>query len=82
MYNENNQGNNKDFIQDEKNKKKEKLDNSVKEVINKEIEDSLSVEKKEEKIYVHPSTELLNINNKTKLKSKHSRKKPRMLAFL
>ena len=54
---------------EDKVKKKEKLDNSVKEVISKEIEESIVGEKKEEKIYVHPSVELLNINNKTKLKN-------------
>lgn len=61
--------NNREPIYEEKNKKKEKLDNSVKAVVSKEIEESLTTEKKEEKVYVHPSTELLNINSKTKLKS-------------
>lgn len=54
---------------EEKSKKKEKLDNSVKEVVSKEIEESLYEEKKEEKEYIHPSVELLNINSKMKLKS-------------
>ncbi|MDZ5000739.1 cell division protein FtsK, partial [Clostridium perfringens] len=38
-------------------------------VVSKEIEESLIDEKKEEKIYKHPSVELLNINSKMKLKS-------------
>ncbi len=54
---------------EEKSKKKEKLDNSVKEVVSKEIEESLYEENKEEKEYIHPSVELLNINSKMKLKS-------------
>ncbi|MDC4239058.1 MULTISPECIES: FtsK/SpoIIIE family DNA translocase [Clostridium] len=56
-------------IKEEKVKKKEKLDNTVKDVVSKEIEESLTDEKKEEKIYQHPSVELLNINSKMKLKS-------------
>lgn len=59
----------KEKKQEEKVKKKEKLDNSVKDVVSKEIEESLTDEKKEEKIYQHPSVELLNINSKMKLKS-------------
>ena len=57
-----------EYKHDDKNYKKEKLDNSVKMVVNKEIEESLTIER-EEKIYIHPSIELLNINSKTKLKS-------------
>ena len=67
--NEDKEENNREPIYEEKNKKKEKLDNSVKAVVSKEIEESLTTEKKEEKVYIHPSTELLNINSKTKLKS-------------
>ena len=69
VYNEDKQESNKAYVYEEKNKKKEKLDNSVKDVVSKEIEESLTVEKKEEKVYIHPSIELLNINNKTRLKS-------------
>ncbi|MDU5111432.1 MAG: DNA translocase FtsK 4TM domain-containing protein [Clostridium sp.] len=53
--------------------KKEKLDNNVKEVVSKEIEESLTEEKKEEKPYINPSIELLNINNKTKFKKEDKR---------
>lgn len=53
--------------------KKEKLDNNVKEVVSKEIEESLTEEKKEEKPYVNPSIDLLNINNKTKFKKEDKR---------
>ncbi len=60
---------NKEVKVDERAKKKEKLDNTVKDVVSKEIEESLIDEKKEEKIYKHPSVELLNINSKMKLKS-------------
>lgn len=69
VFNEERNENNKATVFDEKNKKKEKLDNTVKEVVSKEIEESLTVEKKEEKAYIHPSTELLNINSKMKLKN-------------
>lgn len=69
VFDEDIQNINKINDSEEKSKKKEKLDNSVKEVISKEIEESIVGEKKEEKIYIHPSVELLNINNKTKLKS-------------
>lgn len=69
VFNDAKQGNSNESVHDERNKKKEKLDNNVKAVVSKEIEESLTVEKKEEKIYVHPSIELLNINSKTKLKS-------------
>ncbi|MDV4151269.1 DNA translocase FtsK [Clostridium sp. AL.422] len=69
VYNDEKQGNNNQYSYDEKNKKKEKLDNAVKAVVSKEIEESLTVEKKEERVYIHPSTKLLNINSKTKLKS-------------
>ncbi|GAB6170138.1 DNA translocase FtsK [Clostridium carnis] len=54
---------------EEKQKKKEKLETEVKDVVSKEIEESLIEEKKEEKIYLHPSVDLLNINTKMKLKS-------------
>ena len=56
---------------EEKPRKKEKLDNEVKEVVTKEIEESLTEEKEKkiEKIYVHPSVDLLNINSKMKLRS-------------
>ncbi|MPL97728.1 DNA translocase SpoIIIE [bioreactor metagenome] len=60
---------NKNVKEDEKPKKKEKLDSSVKDVVSKEIEESLTDEKKEEKIYIHPSVDLLNINSKMKLRS-------------
>ncbi|TGY43993.1 DNA translocase FtsK [Clostridium sartagoforme] len=53
--------------------KKEKLDNNVKEVVSKEIEESLTEEKKEEKPYINPSIDLLNINNKTKFKKEDKR---------
>ena len=51
--------------------KKEKLDNGIKESVNKEIEDILNEDKEEieKKEYVFPNTELLNVNNKTKLNS-------------
>lgn len=49
-------------------RKKEKLDNDVKDVINKEIEEKLS-EVKEEKEYRHPSLELLKLNSNTRLNS-------------
>ena len=56
---------------DLKSKKKEKLPNEVKEVVTKEIEESIieEKEKKAEKIYIHPSVELLKINSKMKLRS-------------
>ena len=51
--------------------KKEKLDNGIKESVNKEIEDILNEDKEEieKKEYVFPNTDLLNVNNKTKLNS-------------
>ena len=69
VFNEEKHENNRETVHEDKNKKKEKLDNSVKDVVSKEIEESLTTEKKEEKIYIHPSIDLLNINSKTKLKS-------------
>ena len=48
--------------------KKEKLDDSVKDVVNKEIQNGIE-EHKEEKEYVHPSLELLKTNSSTKLNS-------------
>lgn len=69
VFNEEKHDNNREPIYEDKSKKKEKLDNSVKAVVSKEIEESLTTEKKEEKVYIHPSIELLNINSKTKLKS-------------
>lgn len=48
--------------------KKEKLDENVKDVVNKEIQEGME-EKKEEKEYVHPSLELLKTNASTKLNS-------------
>lgn len=48
--------------------KKEKLDESVKDVVNKEIQDGIE-EHKEEKEYVHPSLDLLKTNSSTKLNS-------------
>ena len=54
---------------DEKRTKKEKLESKVKDVVNKEIDTSIEDEKKEEKIYIHPKVDLLNINTKMKLKS-------------
>ena len=56
-------------VKEERKEKKEKLDTNVKEVVSKEIEESLTLEKKEEKKYDYPSVDLLNINSKTKLKS-------------
>lgn len=49
--------------------KKGKLDNEVKNVVNKEIEESLTEEKMIEKIYHHPTVDLLNINSKMKLRA-------------
>jgi len=49
-------------------RKKSKLDNDVKEVVNKEIEQQMS-EAKIEREYVHPSLELLKTNTSTKLNS-------------
>ncbi|MDO5516217.1 MAG: DNA translocase FtsK 4TM domain-containing protein [Clostridium sp.] len=49
-------------------RKKAKLDNEVKEVVSKEIEEQIS-ENKKEKEYVHPSLELLKTNASTKLNS-------------
>ncbi|MEG1870657.1 MAG: DNA translocase FtsK [Peptostreptococcaceae bacterium] len=56
---------------EEKSRKKEKLPNEVKEVVTKEIEESIieEKEKKIEKIYLYPSVDLLNINSKMKLRS-------------
>ncbi|MBU3135701.1 DNA translocase FtsK [Clostridium gasigenes] len=56
---------------EEKHKKKEKLPNEVKEVVTKEIEESIIGEKevRVKKVYLHPSVELLNINSKMKLRS-------------
>ena len=69
VFDEEKQEVNNEPVYEEKHRKKEKLDNSVKDVVSKEIEESLTDEKKEEKVYVHPSVELLNINSKMKLKS-------------
>ncbi|MGG7057661.1 DNA translocase FtsK 4TM domain-containing protein [Clostridium nigeriense] len=69
VFDEEKQEVNNQPIFEEKHRKKEKLDNSVKDVVSKEIEESLTDDKKEEKVYVHPSVELLNINSKMKLKS-------------
>lgn len=69
VFDEEKQEVNNQPIFEEKHGKKEKLDNSVKDVVSKEIEESLTDDKKEEKVYVHPSVELLNINSKMKLKS-------------
>ena len=49
VFDEEKQDKNKEPIYEENNKKKEKLDNSVKAVVSKEIEESLTTEKKEEK---------------------------------
>ena len=49
-------------------RKKGKLDNDVKEVVSKEIEEQMS-ENKEKKEYVHPSLNLLKTNTSTKLNS-------------
>ncbi|WP_026889235.1 FtsK/SpoIIIE family DNA translocase [Clostridium beijerinckii] len=49
-------------------KKKENLDNDVKEVVNKEIQEHI-MEQKETKEYKHPSFELLKLNSNTKLNS-------------
>lgn len=49
-------------------RKKENLDNDVKEVVNKEIQEHIS-EYKEQKEYKHPGLELLKLNSNTKLKS-------------
>ena len=48
--------------------KKEKLDENVKNVVNKEIQDQIE-EHKKEKEYVHPTLELLKTNLSTKLNS-------------
>lgn len=48
--------------------KKEKLDNDVKDVVNKEIQEHIS-EQKEQREYKHPSLELLKLNSNTKLNS-------------
>lgn len=48
--------------------KKQKLENDVKEVVNKEIEEKLS-EIREEKEYRHPSLELLKLNSNTRLRN-------------
>lgn len=48
--------------------KKEKLDNDVKDVVNKEIQEHIS-EHKEQREYKHPSLELLKLNSNTKLNS-------------
>jgi DNA segregation ATPase FtsK/SpoIIIE, S-DNA-T family len=69
VFDEEKQEVNNEPVYEDKHRKKEKLDNSVKDVVSKEIEESLTDEKKEEKVYVHPSVELLNINSKMKLKS-------------
>lgn len=72
VYDEENFGENKaekEIIKETKGVKKEKLSNDVKEVINKEIESHINKEKIEEKIYQHPSVDLLNINSRMKLKS-------------
>lgn len=57
-----------DRVSENHTRKKEKLDNDVKDVINKEIEEKLS-EVKEEKEYRHPSLELLKLNSNTRLNS-------------
>lgn len=49
-------------------RRKNKLDNDVKEVVSKEIEEQIS-ESKKEKEYIHPSLELLKTNASTKLNS-------------
>ena len=49
-------------------RKKESLDNEVKDVVNKEIQEQMS-EHKELKEYKHPSLELLKLNANTKLNS-------------
>lgn len=49
-------------------RKKESLDNEVKDVVNKEIQEQMS-EQKEIKEYKHPSVELLKLNANTKLNS-------------
>jgi S-DNA-T family DNA segregation ATPase FtsK/SpoIIIE len=55
----------------EKNHKKEKLDNEIKEVISKEIDETISGanDSSEDKEYIFPSTDLLNPNSKTQLNS-------------
>jgi S-DNA-T family DNA segregation ATPase FtsK/SpoIIIE len=49
-------------------RKKENLDNEVKDVVNKEIQEQMS-EQKELREYKHPSVELLKLNANTKLNS-------------
>jgi S-DNA-T family DNA segregation ATPase FtsK/SpoIIIE len=49
-------------------RKKESLDNEVKDVVNKEIQEQMS-EQKELREYKHPSVELLKLNANTKLNS-------------
>ncbi|MDS0524876.1 DNA translocase FtsK [Clostridium sp. SHJSY1] len=55
----------------EKSNKKDKLDNQIKDVISKEIDETISGtnDKKETKEYVFPDIDLLNPNGKTKLNS-------------
>ncbi|MCI7442439.1 MAG: DNA translocase FtsK [Clostridium sp.] len=47
--------------------KKEKLDNDLKEDVNKEIDTKLNEEETEPKKYIFPKTELLKVNSATKL---------------
>lgn len=52
--------------------KKEKLDNNTKDVVSKEIDSVINEEKDKEEedfVYVHPDTDLLNLNGNTKLNS-------------
>lgn len=49
-------------------RKKENLDNDVKDVVNKEIQEHIS-EQREQKEYKHPNLELLKANSNTKLNS-------------
>ncbi len=49
-------------------RKKENLDNDVKDVVNKEIQEHI-FENKEQKEYKHPNLELLKLNSNTKLNS-------------
>ncbi|OOM13721.1 DNA translocase FtsK [Clostridium saccharobutylicum] len=57
-----------DNAEEKHTRKKQKLDNDVKDVVNKEIQEQIS-ESKEEIEYRHPNLELLKLNSNTKLKS-------------
>ena len=62
-----------DFLKDsnkvDNSYKKGKLDNKVKDIVNDEIETNLNKDNGEKEEYICPSTNLLNLNNATKLNS-------------